>query len=235
MAKSENGAHDVMSVLQSMPIWSNAKATTADALISAGRLVELKRNQTFCRRGDPGESMALVVSGRVKVANFSASGKEVVLGFVGPGGVIGEFAVFDDAARAADVIATEPSTIFILRRDDVLPAIKTDPELLLKIIALLCGKLREASAVVEEGSLEMLSRASAGLLRLMKLHGKQLEYGTQIDMVVTQRDLGGYFGMTRENANRQISYLRDEGYITIEDAKIIIIDRDGLQDLADSS
>ena len=67
----------------------------------------LTRNETLIAAGDSGDSKMIVLSGTLTVCVTSSSGREVVLDYLGPGGIIGEIAVFDGKPRTADVIAVD--------------------------------------------------------------------------------------------------------------------------------
>lgn len=204
------------------------------ALLEKGRKRQLGRSETLYHRGDPGGELAIVAAGALKARNVTSAGREIVYGFFAAGAIIGEIAVLDGGARASDVVALEASEVVLLGQRDCLDVLTAHPNAMLGIIQLLCAKLRDASAGLEEGGLELTARAAAGLLRLSTLHGRQLSYGAQIDLAISQRDLGAYLGMSRENANRQLSFFRDEGYITIEENRVIILNADALAEIAET-
>ena len=167
-----------------------------------GRTARFRKGETIFRRGDEGTSMMLILSGTVKVFNTSADGREAVLNFLGPGDVIGEFTMLDGLDRAASVVALEAAETFILQRRDIVPALLAHPDTMLEIIQTLCGKLRSTSAVLEDSLNEMPGRTARGLLRLADQHGRKTKEGIVINLQVSQRDLGGYMGLSRENTSR---------------------------------
>ena len=99
---------------------------------------------------------------------------------------------------------------------------------MLEIIQLLCEKLRSASAIIEDNTLEMRGRTARGLLRLAQQHGRTSREGIRLDLTVSQSELGGYLGLSRENVSRQLGRLRDANVITIHGSQIIITDEQGL-------
>jgi CRP-like cAMP-binding protein len=121
----------------------------------------------------------------------------------------------------------------VLYRRDLLPVLLANPETMLELIKILCEKLRAASAIVEENSLPMAARAAAGLLRLAEQHGRFARGGTLIDLKLSQRDLGNYLGLSRENVSRQLGLFRDVGILRIEDSEIVILDVGGLRRYSD--
>src|ERR1041384_615629 len=78
-------------------------------------------HSTIFQKGDPGNSMMAVISGRVKICTYSAEGRELVLNIIGQGGVFGEIALLDGQARTGDAVAIEATDLLVLERGRVLP------------------------------------------------------------------------------------------------------------------
>lgn len=202
------------------------------ALVQRGHLRSFAQGQSIYQRGDPGDSLMVIVAGRVKITNVTANAREVVLNFLGPGDLNGEIAALDGRERSAGAVALEDTQAFVIYRRDLLTVLSSSPEAMLEVIEVLCEKLRAASAIVEANALEMTGRAAAGLLRLARQHGRVTKKGLLIDLNISQRDLGNYFGLSRENVSRQLGKLKDAGLINIDDAYIYILDEAGLSGFA---
>ncbi len=200
-----------------------------------GRLAHYAKGDVLFRRGDEGSSMMLILTGSVKISNTSIDGREVVLNFLGPGDVNGEITVLDGLERTATATVLEPTEAFTVFRRDLMPAILANPNSMLEIIEGLCGKLRVTSALIEDGLKDMPGRTARGLLRLAEHHGRNTKDGIIINLRLSQRDLGGYMGLSRENTSRQLSVLRQRGIIAIEGATVLIRDRDGLEAAAEAA
>jgi CRP-like cAMP-binding protein len=203
-------------------------------LLKRGRMVRFGPGQTIYRRGDAGDSLMIIVSGRVKISNTTANAREIVLNFLGPGDVAGEIAALDGEPRTADAIAIEATQAFQLTRSELRAVLSAHPQAMLSIIEKLCAKLRATSAMAEEGLLPMSGRCASGLLRLASQHGRKCEDGILIDLAVSQRDLGNYLGLARENTNRQLGVLKDSGLIRTEGNRILILDLEALQEIAEA-
>lgn len=204
-----------------------------DQLARRVHIVRYAKGVTIYRRGDEGDSLMVILAGRVKISNVTANAHEVVLNFLGKGDVNGEIAVLDGRERTANATALEDTEALVLQRRDLLPALNAHPEVMLEIIALLCDKLRLASGMIEAGTLDMSGRAASGLLRLARQHGRKAKDGVLIDLKLSQRDLGSYLGLSRENANRQLSALKDKGLVRVDGPSITILDEAALTALAE--
>lgn len=200
-----------------------------------GRLVRYAKGDVMFRRGDEGSSMMLILTGSVKISNAAIDGREVVLNFLGPGDVNGEITVLDGLERTATATALEPTEAFTIFRRDLMPAMLANPNSMLEIIEGLCGKLRVTSALIEDGLNDMPGRTARGLLRLADNHGRKTKDGIIINLRLSQRDLGGYMGLSRENTSRQLSALRQRGIITMAGATVVILDRAGLEAAAEGA
>ncbi len=204
------------------------------AIARKGHVARFRKGETIFRRGDEGASMMLIVSGTVKVFNTTVDGREAVLNFLGPSDVVGEITILDGLDRTATAAALEATETFSLQRRDIVPALLANPDTMLEVIQMLCGKLRNTSALIEDGLNEMPGRTARGLLRLADQHGRQTNAGIVINLQVSQRDLGGYMGLSRENTSRQLAALRQQGLIAMDAARIVIRDRAGLEEVADA-
>jgi len=203
-----------------------------DRLIGRGYRKRFAKGDVICRRGDPGDSLMVLLSGRAKVVNTTTDAKEVVLNLLGAGDLNGEIAALDGKGRTADTIALETCEVFAVHARDLLPTLTAHPEALLEIIQVLCAKLRSASAIIEDNTLEMQGRTARGLLRLAEQHGRTSKVGVQLELKMSQRELGAYLGLSRENVSRQLGRLRDAGVINVLGTHITITDKQGLAELA---
>jgi CRP/FNR family transcriptional regulator, cyclic AMP receptor protein len=203
-----------------------------DALIRRGHTKKFARGDVICRRGEAGDSVMVLLQGRIKVSNVNVDGKEVVLNFLGVGDITGEIGALDGNERTADAVALEPCEVFAVHARDLLPTLTAHPAALLEIIQILCEKLRSTSAIIEDNTLEMRARTARGLLRLARQHGRTGKNGVRLQLTMSQTELGSYLSISRENVSRQLGRLRDANVITVNEQQIIITDADGLAEIA---
>jgi CRP/FNR family transcriptional regulator, cyclic AMP receptor protein len=203
-----------------------------DALIRRGHTRRFAKGDVICRRGEPGDSVMVLLAGRIKVSNVNVDGREVVLNFLGVGDITGEIGALDGNERTADAAALEACEVFAVYARDLLPTLAAHPPALLEIIQILCEKLRSASAIIEDNTLEMRARTARGLLRLARQHGRTSKNGVRLQLTMSQTELGSYLSISRENVSRQLGRLRDANVITVNDQQIIITDEEGLAEIA---
>jgi CRP/FNR family cyclic AMP-dependent transcriptional regulator len=221
-------------LLKASSLLGGLSETVLQGLAHKTQVVRYDKGETVFHRGDAGDYMLIVISGRLKAFNITADAREIVLNFIAKDDVLGEIALLDGRERTANTVALEPVEALILYRRDLWPVLSANNEALVEIIGVLSGKLRAASAIVEENTLPMASCMAAGLLRLAEQHGRKTRDGIVIDLKLPQRDLGAYLGLSRENANRQLSTFREAGYCSMDGGRIVILDDGALKVIAES-
>jgi CRP-like cAMP-binding protein len=174
-------------------------------------------------KGDPGDSLMIVLSGRIKIRSVSVDGREIVLNFIEPGQAFGEIALLDGRPRTAGAATLEACEVFILRRQAVLSFLEAKPLAAIRLIGVLCQKLRRTTQMFEEKILlSMAPRIARALLRLAGEHGRRIADGLLIDLKLSQSELGAYAGLSRENVNRQLGAWREGGIIGLREGRIVI-------------
>lgn len=226
-------SEEALAVLKTKSILAAMPTPVLEDLVRRGRRVTYSKGQQIYLRGDIGDSLLIVLKGRVKISNIAPTAREIVLNILGTGDLVGELGVLDGEPRSADAAALEPCEGLVLYRRDILPALEGHPKALMNVVVVLTNKLRQLSALAEHNLLHMAGKAANGLLTLARQHGREINGRILIDVKLSQRDLGNYVGLSRENTSRELGRLKDEGLIQIEGALITILDLDGLRDYAE--
>ena len=191
--------------------------------------------QIIIQKGDPGSSLYVVVSGRVKVTAPSPDGQEFTFDFLGPGNFFGEMAVLDGTDHSATVTAMEPTVLQVIARDEFLAKIEQDPRVALSLVATLCGRLRRTSQMVEDMSfLAMPVRLAKQLVALAGAYGVHTCHGTRIELHLCQQELASLVGTSRESINKQLRAWQHEGLIAIRDGLLTILRMPELSTIAGS-
>jgi CRP-like cAMP-binding protein len=206
-----------------------------DALVTRGIVKGHPKGDFLYRRGAPGDSLFVVVSGRVKLTNVSAEGKEIVLQFLGVGDIFGDVAALDGAARAADAQALEDCEVFVLHSRDLIPTLLGYPDAMLEIIRELCRKLRTGAAFIEDSTLRMRGRMANGLLRLARELGKVGDDGICLELTMSQEVLGSHCGLSRANVSRELGQLKLAGAIKVDGSRIMIVNPAALAEIGAES
>ncbi|GMG82043.1 Crp/Fnr family transcriptional regulator [Paralimibaculum aggregatum] len=192
------------------------------------------KGEVIFRRGDAGDSVFVIETGRVEISLTGNSGKRAVLNYVGPREVVGEIAAIDNSTRSADVIAATATTGLLIQYRDLRDALLSDPEAMLVVMTELCSKIRSSIDAFELAShREAAARLARCLVRLGEKFGRAGEDGTvTVATSLSQSDLGDLAGLSRENVNRHIKRWTADGVIDSADGSLVIRDAEGLRALA---
>jgi CRP/FNR family transcriptional regulator, cyclic AMP receptor protein len=224
---------DVLDTLGASEIFGAMLEDELEQLAQFGSRIRYPANKIVFEKGDPGDCLMIVLEGRVKIRNISADGREMVLDFVDPGRLFGEIALLDGKPRTAGAVTQEPSELFVLRRSPVLRYLEEKPLVAIRLIGVLCQRLRRSTQMFEEKILlDMAPRVARGLLRLATEHGHRIDEGLMIDLKLSQAEIGAFVGISRENVNRQLSAWRDGGIIKLSGGRIVIQALEDLRSLA---
>jgi len=218
-----------LAVLRRHPIFCDLDSKAFEQLCRYAKHATLKRGATIYSKGDPGNSLYVVVSGTAKMSISSPDGRNAILNLIGPGEIFGEIALLDGRERTADATANTNCEVFMIDRRDFLPFVRSQPELAMKFIELLCARLRWTSDQVEEVILQNLpGRLASALIRLTERHKTKGER----TIAVTQQEISEMVGMTRESINKQLRSWAAHNWVRLEHGAIVVLDVEALTELA---
>ncbi len=188
------------------------------------------------REGDCSDHLVALLRGTVKVFATAGSGYESVLAVRSAGEIIGEFAAFDRRPRSASVIAVTDVDGAVIRGGDFRRYLRAEPDLALALLGELIDRVRESDRRrMEYGAYDATSRVSRLLLELAERHGVRIDTseGPAVAVTLSQRDLAGAVGASREGIARILHGLRDRGAIVTGRLRIVILRPDLLRESSD--
>jgi CRP-like cAMP-binding protein len=200
------------------------------ALAERLRRRTFRRGEVIFHRGDPGGSLHVIRTGRVKIHLPSEEGDETVLALLGPGSCFGEIAALDGGPRSATVTAAEAVETYALHREDLLSFVQAEPEVALALLATLAAKLRRTNEWLEDTYfLDLDQRMARRLLELAEQQGRHTPEGIVVEFPLTQSDLAGMLGATRVTVNRQLGIYQDAGLLRLGKGTFTIADEAGMR------
>jgi CRP-like cAMP-binding protein len=187
------------------------------------------RATAICAKGDPGTSLFVICHGAVKIAVPSVDGHDALFNLLSKGDIFGEIALLDGKPRTADAVAITDCELFVIERRDFLPIMREEPEVAVRMIEILCARVRQTTEQAENLMfMPLRGRLAKALLRLSSGDGRERK------AVVTQKDLGNIIGMSRESTNRQLRVWEDQAWVRLERGGIIILAAKELERIAES-
>jgi CRP/FNR family cyclic AMP-dependent transcriptional regulator len=213
---------DVVGLLARSELFSTFDAGPLERVAAAGRMCQFSRNQVVFSEGDEASELYVVQSGRIAIANRSADGRESVVALMEEGDVLGEMSLFLREGRTAQARALEPSELLAVPFPALKEVLEAEPRLLWEVVALLARRLRSTDAALADSVfLDVTGRTAK---RLLELAGGADEFV----LPITQEELAGMVGASRERVNKAISAFIRLGWIEQLDRRYRITDREQL-------
>ena len=176
--------------------------------------------------GDDPDWFYMVVEGKVKVSKHSSLGKEFTIAFFEPGEMFGEVAVFENKPYPASAHAVTESKVVGIKREDFLSFLANRPQVALRIINVLGGRLRDAQGRLRDLAGERVEQRLASVLLMLSAK-------LGLTLPFTRQEIADMAGTTTETAIRVMSHLKDRGIIRTVRGKVIILDEQKLRLLSE--
>jgi CRP-like cAMP-binding protein len=181
--------------------------------------------------GDPSNHVLLLLEGQVKVYRVATDGSRLLLAIRGPGDVLGELSALggEDAARGATVEALEPTRARVLSAAAFLDFLGERPQACLALARNVRSRLADAERMrIETVVHDATTRVARCLVDLAVRHGVRSESTGALVLRISQEELAGWVGASRESVARAMRSLRNRKFVLTRYRQIQIIDLDGL-------
>lgn len=208
--------------------------TDAEPLLHRGAAVRHAKGRSIFREGDPSGAVYEVVAGRIRIEVSTPTGGRLVLGVKEPGDLLGELGALDGRARSATAVAMEDCELIQTGVDDFLAVLEEKPAVAVSLLQRISRDLRHAvDRTTARASADTTQRLAMLLSDLGDRFGEyHADANVTIDLALTQDDLAGWIGATREATARSLRTLRDRSAVTTARRQITITDPDALLDVA---
>jgi CRP/FNR family transcriptional regulator, cyclic AMP receptor protein len=205
--------------------WGSLTPPEAADLERRSRRRRYRRGAVIFRREDPCHAVVVLLSGRVKVISDTAGGTEVVLAVRGPGALLGEFSAIDGGAYSATVQALEPVAALVTPLAEFTGYLQANGRVGYLLMRLLVGRLRDADRKrIEFGAHDTTGRVAARLLELAERFGRPGPEGIEIALPLSQDELAGWTGASREAVSKALGALRGAGAIRTSRLRVVVRD-----------
>lgn len=199
-------------------------------LASYAQLRQVRAGSPIFHMGDPGTSLMAIAAGTVRISMLTPTAREVVLAELTAGDVFGEVALLDGGDRSADALAITNCALVVLERRHFLRVLEGQPKLAVRLIELLCARLRRSDArMLELSFLDLPSRLARTLIRATTPTGEGARPLAKLSL--SQTVLANMVGSSRENVNRCLRGWQKSGVIDLRDGWLVILDRAALEAL----
>jgi CRP/FNR family transcriptional regulator, cyclic AMP receptor protein len=200
---------------RSFPIFESFDDSLIQSINAIAALRKWSAGATIFQRGDEGNHMIALASGRIKLSLLTPVGKELTLRHLEAGSILGEMAILDGSPRSADATASLPCEGYVITKRDFQTLLSKEPDAAMAVIAYLCNRLRETTDQLETIALyDLDSRVARFFLSaLRQIHGDALPESASLQSGLNQTEIASILGASRPKINRAILALEEAGAI----------------------
>jgi len=209
-----------LEILRHHPILGELPTSSLQRLLTCATTRKVRRGTTLFTKGDAGTQLIAVLSGRVKIMVSSPDGREAVLNVVHEGEIFGEIALFDGRPRTAGAIAISDCELLSIDRRHFLPLVREQPDIAIRLIEILCVRLRRSSEQFEDIMfLNLRARVAKLLLRL----AEDVKGPPPRKVLVTQQEMSQMAGMSRESINKQLRAWAQAKWVRLQRGGVLVL------------
>jgi CRP-like cAMP-binding protein len=208
-------------VLARCGLFQGVDPEAAEALASSLEYVDVPKGQVVFNEGEPGDSLYIVMSGKVKVGRRAADGRENML--------VGELSIFDPGPRTASAVAVTDSRLARMKQSALRPWIQDRPEIAEQLLRVLARRLRRTNdALADLIFTDVPGRVAKNLLQMAARFGSREGNTLRVTHDLTQEELAQLVGASRETVNKALADFASRGWLRLEGKSVIILDHERL-------
>lgn len=209
---------------RSFPIFEEFTAALIEEVRSLAQQRRWTAGAVIFQRGDPGDYMILVASGRIKLSLITPQGRELTLRHMEEGGLLGEMAVIDGEPRSADATASVATEGYVISKGDFSAFLAKNPAAMQAVMRFLCRRLRETNEQLETLALYDLDSRVARffLLTMRQVLGEEPPEEATLKIGLSQSEIASVVGASRPKINRAILSLEEKGAIERKGPAILL-------------
>lgn len=132
----------IIDQIKESPLFKGVEPAALEAMLKVMTPQTFPVNTTIFRKGDPGDSMYILTSGKMRIFTTDAEGNEIVLTYFEPVRVFGDFSLLDRQPRSASAGTVDPIEVLVLSRDTFLNFLPQYPSVGLAMLRNLADRVR---------------------------------------------------------------------------------------------
>ena len=210
-------------VLRRTPLFATLDQDSAASLRASMNEIELAKGELLFHEGDPGDSLYVVLRGKIKLGRTSGDGRENLVAVLGPGEMFGELSLFDPGPRSAGATALVDSTLLGLSSDELTPWLATRPDVARALLRAIARRLRRTNDSMSDLVFsDVPGRVAKALLDLSARFGTPGEDGIHVAHDMTQEELAQLVGASRETVNKALADFAGRGWLRLEARAVVL-------------
>jgi CRP/FNR family transcriptional regulator len=221
---------NILNIISAIPLFNGLPDDQLSAIRQIAVEKQYTKGQTLFSEGDETRGLFVVIEGRIKIYKVSSEGKEQILHIIEAGQSFGEVTIFTGQQLPANAQALVKSRLLLFPRSAFVGLVTANPSLALNLLAIMSKKLRQFAAQIENLSLkEIPARLASYLVYLAEEQGSE----DAVTLNVSKGQLASLLGTIPETLSRIFAKLSGQDLIRVEGPKIMLLDRQGIEDLAE--
>jgi CRP-like cAMP-binding protein len=216
-------------VLARSGIFQGVDADAAESLAKELEYVEARKGEVVFNEGDPGDSLYIVLSGKIKLGRRAADGRQNLLALTGPSDMIGELSLFDPGPRTATATAVTDTRLARLKKSSLRPWLNNRPEIAEQLLRVLARRLRRTNNMLADLIFtDVPGRVAKALLQLARQFGSQESGLLRVTHDLTQEEIAQLVGASRETVNKALADFAHRGWLRLEGKSVLILEPERL-------
>ncbi|TAN21104.1 MAG: Crp/Fnr family transcriptional regulator [Actinomycetota bacterium] len=213
-------------LLRQTALFSMLDEDTLDEVLQELNVIKLKRGTDLFLENDEANTLYIVADGRIAIVKSFVDRKDSMVALIEPGDLFGEMGLFEDQLRSATARAVENSELIEIPYPPIRRALEARPSLLWSLVSLLTQRLRSTdTALADAMFLDVTGRTAK---RILEISGNSDEFV----LPLTQEELAGLVGASRERVNKTLASFVKSGLLDISDRRYTILKRDKLEQIS---
>ncbi len=216
-------------VLAKAGLFQGVASEASEALASSLKFSDYTRGEQVFTEGEQGDTLFIVMSGKVKIGRRAADGRENMLSVMGPSDMFGELSLFDPGPRTATATVVTEARLAHLAHASLRPWINDRPEIAEQLLRVLARRLRRTNdALADLIFTDVPGRVAKALLGLSERFGTEEAEGVRVRHDLTQEELAQLVGASRETVNKALADFASRGWLRVDSRAVTILDADRL-------
>ena len=216
-------------VLARAGLFQGVEAEAAESLASSLQYADYSRGEIVFSEGEQGDTLFILMSGKVKIGRRAADGRENMLSVMGPSDMFGELSLFDPGPRTATATVLTEGRLAHLSHAALRPWLSDRPEIAEQLLRVLARRLRRTNdALADLIFTDVPGRVAKALLGLSERFGSQEADGLRVRHDLTQEELAQLVGASRETVNKALADFASRGWLRVDSRAVTILDADRL-------
>jgi CRP-like cAMP-binding protein len=216
-------------VLARAGLFQGVAPEAAEALAESIDTGDYSRGETVFVEGELGDTLFIVLAGKVKVGRRAVDGRENMLSVMGPSDMFGELSLFDPGPRTATATVLTDARLASIGHTALRPWITNRPEIAEQLLRVLARRLRRTNdALADLIFTDVPGRVAKALLGLSERFGTKEPDGIRVHHDLTQEELAQLVGASRETVNKALADFAARGWMRVDSRAVTILDADRL-------